>query len=146
MEKRDSTANPRDRKTLYRLPSLAALVTAVGVTACGGSGITNPAFQPEIANTTDSFQLQATGVSKVTQTLTYSWQNTGTLANIDQSGTISSGAATLVLLDAQGTQVYVGDLTSTGSFTSSAGQAGAWTIKIILSGVSGTLNFRVQKG
>ncbi len=146
MQMRDSNANPRDRKTLYSLPSLAALVTAVGVTACGSSSITNPAFQPEIANTTDSFQLQATGVTNVTQTLTYSWQNTGTLANVDQSGTVSAGTATLVILDAQGTYVYTGDLKSTGSFTSSTGQAGTWTIKVVLSGVSGTLNFRVQKG
>jgi len=146
MEKRDSTANPRDRKTLYSLPSLAALVTAVGVTACGSSSITNPAFQPEIANTTDSFQLQATGVNDVTQTLTYAWQNTGTLANVDQSGAISSGTAILTILDAQGRQVYSGELASTGSYTSGPGQAGAWTIEITLSGVSGTLNVRVQKG
>jgi hypothetical protein len=63
---------------------------------------------------------------------------------VDQSGTISAGTATLTIRDAAGTQVYTKSLTTTGSFVTSAGQSGAWTIQLVLNGVSGTLNFRVQ--
>jgi hypothetical protein len=84
-------------------------------------------------------------VQGTTQTLTYSWENTGAAANIDQSGQISSGAARLTLRDASGTELYTRALTDTGTFTSASGAAGNWRIEVRLDNVSGTLNFRVQK-
>ena len=103
------------------------------------------AFQPEIINNPDSFSLQATGLDKVTDVLTYTWSNSGTVANIDQSSVISDGTATLTIEDSQGTQVYTKDLSIDGSFTSTAGIAGDWTITVDLSKVKGDLNFTTQK-
>ncbi|HEU4997279.1 MAG TPA: hypothetical protein VFT29_20825 [Gemmatimonadaceae bacterium] len=102
-------------------------------------------FQPEIANATDSFQLQATGVRSVTNTFEYTWQNTGTTANVNQATVVIAGTATLTILDAQGQQVYAKDLAQNGTFQTSAGNAGAWKIRMALTNYSGTLNFRVQK-
>ncbi|HEX6307087.1 MAG TPA: hypothetical protein VFZ69_02800 [Longimicrobiales bacterium] len=117
----------------------------MAVAACSGDSVTNPLFEPEVANLPDNFQFQATAVTHVTQTVTYNWQNSGTTANVDQSGSITGGSAILRVRDDTGTLVYTGDLTSTGSFTSSVGTSGVWTIQLVLTNVSGNLNFRVQK-
>jgi hypothetical protein len=115
------------------------------VTACGDSNPIGPSNQPEIANITDNFQFQASNLIGTTQTLVYSWTNTGTAANIDQSGAISSGQATVTIRDSSNAQVYSGDLKNTGTFVSSTGASGTWRIEVRLNDVTGTLNFRVQK-
>lgn len=102
------------------------------------------AFQPEIINIPDTFSLQATGLDKVTDKLTYTWSKSGTIANIDQSCVITKGTATITIADSQGTEVYTKDLSVDGSFTSSTGVSGDWTITVDLSKVEGDLNFSVQ--
>jgi hypothetical protein len=116
------------------------------MTGCGGEGgLLNPQFQPQITNATDNFQFQTTAVTGVTQTLNYTWQNTGTRATINQACAITQGTATVTIRDAAGTQVYQSNLAANGTFQSTAGQAGAWIIVVAVNNVSGTLNFRVQK-
>jgi hypothetical protein len=114
-------------------------------TACNKSNNSLAAFQPEISNTTDNFQLQATKVQNVTTTLSYDWMNSGTIANIDKSGAVSSGTAKVTIYDANNNQVYTGDLKLTGSQQSATGVTGKWKIILVLTGTAGDLNFRVQK-
>ena len=104
----------------------------------------SPQFEPEIINNTDSFEFKVTGVDNVTQTLTYTWKNTGTQANINQSSTITSGSASLKI-EANGDVVYQKDLKDNGSFTSVFGFSGDWKIIVTLSKMSGDINFRVEK-
>ncbi len=111
----------------------------------GGNSALNPQFQPQVANLQDNFQFQSTGVQNVTQTLTYTWQNSGTGASINQACTVAPGTAFIHLLDASGKAVYSADLAANGTFSSIAGTAGAWTIQVVLTNVNGTINFRVQK-
>ena len=119
-----------------------AAFTAAATIACNDS---LAPFQPEIANLPDNFQAQATGVQNVTSNLEYTWQNSGTTANVNQATVISGGAATLTVLDAQSVQVYTKDLGANGTFQTSAGTAGAWKVRVALVNFSGTLNFRLQK-
>ena len=130
---------------LRKLCLVVAVALVVNVGCSNRNGLNNPAFQPQISNQTDNFQLQATNVANVTQTLQYAWQNTGTSANVNQATVLTAGAATLTILDANGQQVYTNSLTANGTFQTSTGTAGTWTIRVVLSGVSGTLNFRAQK-
>ena len=112
------------------------------------SGATNPigpSNQLEVGNAPDSFQLQASNLARTTQTLTYSWTNTGSVANVNQSGQITSGEALLTIRDGSNVQVYSRNLRDTGTFTTSSGATGSWRIEVRLTGVTGTLNFRVQK-
>jgi hypothetical protein len=102
-------------------------------------------FQPEIANAADSFQFQATGVKDLTWSHDYAWVNTGTTANVDHSSVVTTGTATLIIRDANGTQVYSSPLNPSGSVTTGAGTSGTWTIRVELVTLDGTLNFRVQK-
>jgi len=128
----------------FRRPLWLLLVLAL-VAACGDSNPIGPSNQPEIANNPDNFQFQASNLSRTTQTLTYSWTNSGTVANIDHSGQISAGEATLTLRDSANALLYTGDLKNTGTFISSAGATGTWRIEVRLVDVTGTVNFRVQK-
>ena len=128
---------------LYRLGCLWFALALVA--ACGDSNPIGPSNQPEVANNPDNFQFQASNLTSTSQTLTYSWVNTGTAANVDQSGAISSGQATVTLRDAANALVYSGDLRNTGTFISSSGGSGTWRIEVRLTDVTGMLNFRVQK-
>jgi hypothetical protein len=121
------------------------LIAALAGSACDSGQALGPANQLEVTNSTDNFQAQATAMDNVSQTLTYTWQMSGTVANVDQSGTVTHGDGTLTILDDTGAQVYTKTLAQTGSFQTSAGTAGAWTIRIELGAVSGVLNVRVQK-
>ena len=122
------------------------IALALALVACDGSNPIGPSNQPEIANNPDNFQFQASNLARTTQTLTYLWTNTAAVAKVDQSGRIDSGEATLILRDASGHEVYSGMLASTGTFKSSSGTAGSWRIEVRLTEVTGTLNFRVQRG
>jgi hypothetical protein len=128
---------------LFRLILPVALIAAGG---CGGKNVlTNPAFQPEIVNLTDSFSLQATNVTGVTQTIQWTWQNTGTNAVIDHSSMITGGTAIMTILDSNGVQLYMEPLAQSGNPNIGSGAPGGWVIRLTLTNVSGTLNFRVQK-
>jgi hypothetical protein len=135
---------------MNRRQVLVGLAGVVGTAACGGGGATTnpigPSNQPEIGNSPDNFQFQASSLSRTTQTLTYTWTNTGTFADVNQSGRIDAGDATLTLRDGAGNQVYTRSLRNTGTFASARGAAGPWRIDVQISEVTGTLNFRVQKG
>lgn len=136
---------------MFRFQKTALIVLALvgpGLLAagCGGSDtVLGPQVQPEIVNQTDSFAFQATGAQNVTQTLTYTWANTGVSASVDQSCSINSGAGTIEIRDANNTTVYSGNLVEGGSYQSQSGTTGDWTIVVHLTQLSGTLNFRVQK-
>ena len=120
-----------------------ALALTLGVAACSSGNVLGPENQLSVTNNPGSFQIQATALNNVEQTLSYTWENTGTTANVNQSGSLS-GTATLTITDADGTQVYTRSLTDTGTFQTDAGTTGDWTIRVVFSGASGALDFRVQ--
>ena len=133
---------------------LRGLVRAVALAAVAGSGTwlagcsdspAAPGIQPEIINQPGNFEYQVSDVQGYTGTLSYSWQNNGVQANVDQSTTVSGGSVTLRILDATGAQVYSRSLAENGSFATTAGQAGTWTLRVIYSGaVAPVVNFRAQ--
>lgn len=123
---------------------VAALVM---LSACGSDNPADPLadFEPEVNNSTDSFQLQASDVADVGAVLQYSWENTGSLASVDHSTTTADGAAGLVIRDGDDTIVYEQGLAPSLNEDTAAGSSGTWTITLALTDYSGTLNFRVQK-
>ncbi len=122
------------------------LIAAVALSAaCGGASATAPRYQPQVSNVSNNFAFQVTALQNVSDDLQYSWQNDGTTANVNQSPSNLSGTATLVVLNAAGTQVYSRSLAENGTFSTGTGTAGKWTIRVHLSNASGAVNFRVQK-
>lgn len=128
--------------SIVRAVSVAVLL-AVGAGACSSNPL--EPFQPEITNATDNFELQATAVTGVTSTQTYSWTNTGTRATINHSTTTSAGTAVVTIRDGAGAVVYTKALVPSLNEATALGTAGTWTIVLTLTGYSGTLNFRAQK-
>jgi hypothetical protein len=112
--------------------------------ACSDANVIGPGNQLEVSNNPGIFEWQVTALDKVTQTLTYSWTNPGTLANVNQSSSVSSGTATVHVSDQSGTEVYSRSLGQNGTFQTSAGATGAWTVVVTLDEVSGTLNFSLD--
>jgi hypothetical protein len=131
-----------------RIPRAVAavvLTTIAVLAACSNSTGPLAPFQPQISNLADNFQFQATGVTNATWTYTYSWSNSGDSATVNQATTVTGGAATLIVLDKNGTQLYSQSLSANGTFGMTKGVAGMWTVKVVFAGYSGTVNFRVQK-
>lgn len=121
------------------------LAGTLALGACDSGNALGPNNQLEVTNAADNFAIQATALDHVSQTLTYTWAMSGAAANVNQSGSVAAGTGTLVILDDAGTEVYTHTLSETGTFQTSPGVPGAWTIRIVLSGMSGVLNVRVQK-
>jgi hypothetical protein len=108
-------------RNIISLLTACLILMAIGCSTGNGGTPLPPAFQPHVVDRQDDFQFAVTGVSKVTQTLTYQWQNTGDAATIDQTGSVSAGGAMIKVLDASNSTVYSADLNSSGSFVSTTG-------------------------
>lgn len=126
--------------------AVCMLPLLVFVASCGGSNPTQPLsnFQPEIVNTADNFQFQATALTQVGATVSTPWQNSGTQATIDHSSAITAGTTLLQIFDADGTEVYSDSLQASASGLTAVGTTGSWQVVVTLTDVDGTLNFRVQ--
>lgn len=125
----------------------AALIALVVVAGCG-DGPTAPGIQPQITNLTDAFSYQVSSIQSFSGTYNYTWQNTGTAAKITHASDAgSTGTATLTVKDGAGTQVYSGQLVSSGQpLTAPVGVAGAWTITVVYGNYSNSqVNFGVVK-
>lgn len=133
------------QQTVVRFHRMALALSLTALAACSSSNVIGPENEPEVNNATDNFQWQVSNLDNVSQTLSYTWQNTGTAANVNQSTNPSGGSVRLRIRDADGTEVYSRSLSENGTFLTTGGTTGAWTIDVELSGASGTFNFRVQK-
>ena len=122
----------------------AGMTLVLALAACDGARIIGPANQLEVANVPGTFEWQVTALRRVTQTLTYTWTNPGATANVNQASSLSSGTATLVVRDAANVQVYPRSLSDNGTFNTTVGASGAWTVVVTLTDAHGTLNFRLD--
>jgi hypothetical protein len=127
-----------------RFAAVAALALSA---ACGGGAdnATAPQYQPQVVNLQNDFAFQVTALQNVSDNVQYTWKNDGTAASVNQSPSNLSGSVSLVILDAAGTQVYSRSLVDNGTFTTTAGTAGNWTVRVRFSQASGAVNFRLQK-
>lgn len=122
------------------------VLAAIGsVVACGDSTGPLAPFQPQISNAPDNFQFQASGVTNVTYTFTYTWSNSGDSATVNQATTTAGGSVTLTVSDSNGAQLFSQTLGSSGTLGMTKGVHGNWTIKVVFTNYTGTVNFRVQK-
>lgn len=125
---------------------LVLLALCIPLAACNKKSTSLAPFQPQIINTQDAFQFQATNVANVSTTLTYPWKNAGTRATVNHSTTTTGGSTLLTIKDSVGTTVYSKALVpSLNEPTSPVGIAGTWSVTVTLTNYSGTINFRVEK-
>lgn len=126
---------------------MRTLRTVLAVVASFTASACDPirAYSPVATNVTDSFEYQATGARAAGATHEYSWMTTGTTATVIENSNITGGKVSILILDATGTQVYLKDLGTNGTFQTSAGTAGTWLIRIVVANLSGSVNIKVQK-
>ncbi len=129
---------------MARLPlarPYAVALLLLGLAACGDG--TDPTFDPVVVNTTDNFTFQIAGMSDVSETRQYTWQNSSTTAVVARTTSVSAGTGTLTILDADGIQVYSAPLDTESSGSTQPGVAGAWTVRIALTNAGGGFNFTI---
>jgi hypothetical protein len=133
-------------RTAAWIRGMIAATCILAVPGCGSSanGI-GPENQLEVTNALDQFQFQLTALDHISDRRGYDWVNTGTQATIDISEAITGGSAILTITDAVGTVMYEKDIADDQDGTTPVGVAGTWRIEVVLSGTTGTFNFRVQK-
>ena len=119
-----------------RLFATALALLALG--ACSDSGsILGPDNQVEVSNVADAFHWQASSLTDVSDTETYSWTITTTTASVSHSNAALSGTATVTVTDADGTQVYTSALSDASvDATTTAGTAGTWSVIVTLNGAT----------
>ena len=135
------------RTAVLRLLRASAATAVVLVVGCGDNP-TAPGIEPQVTNLSDAFSYQVSSIQDFTGSYSYTWQNTGTVAKITHASDAgAAGSATLTVKDAEGTQVYSGQLATSGEPQSDpAGVAGAWTITIVYTDYSNSqVNFAVLK-
>ena len=128
-----------------RLFSLLALLALVLLAGCDTRLPTLPRFQPQVINTPNDFGLQTGVLEQATEEVQYLWRNDSTSTSVIQSPTNLTGDASLFILDGAGTQVYQRSLAENGTFTTTKGVPGDWTIRVRLREVSGALSLRLRK-
>ena len=117
---------------------------AVGLIAACGSSPTIPGNAIEVNNVPDDFRIQIFGLGNVTDTLSYTWENTGTQATVDISQGLS-GSAVLSIADDAGSIVYQDDIVNDNDANTSVGVAGSWTIRIVFADASGFFSVDIDR-
>ena len=130
------------RTRLIWLSVLAAIALLV---ACDTRVVTEPQYQPQVINLRNDFTFQVAGLEEYTSDVVYSWDSDGTAASVTQSPSLLTGTAMLFILDGAGAQVYQRSLGENGTFTTTTGVPGKWTVRLKFFEASGTASFRVTK-
>ena len=123
----------------YALAALALLA------ACETAIVSEPVYQPQVINAPNNFAYQVTGLDLFTSDAIYSWVSDGRPASVLQSPTLLTGAVTLFIADATGVQVYQRSLAENGTFLTTAGAPGTWTVRLKFLDASGSATFHLTK-
>jgi hypothetical protein len=130
------------RLRIHTLVTLAALALA---SACEQRVTTPPLFEPQVVILPNEFSLQVSSLDNVTDERVYTWQSDGAAATVNQVPTGLTGTVSLFVLDGAGTQVYQHALTDTGTFTTSPGAPGSWSVRVHLEDAKGGFSFHLKK-
>ena len=133
----------RARHLLSTALALGLALTASG--ACDTRIQPVPQLEPQVVNLRNSFNFQAVNLIGVIQEVTYQWQIDGTTATVAQNPTALLGDATVFVTDAKGVQVYQRSLAENGSFTTTAGVPGTWTIRLRFNDASGDVAVQLNR-
>ncbi|MBI4420399.1 MAG: hypothetical protein HY560_06195 [Gemmatimonadetes bacterium] len=121
------------------------LLALVVLAACGPD--VGPTTSLQVRNDADDFAFIAQTFDRtVNDSLVYTWQHTGTLAEVTQDTRVTAGTATLTIRDAAGAQVYNRSLAESGTFATAVGSAGNWGVEVVFKGLVGDIVFELKKG
>ncbi len=119
---------------------LALLIVA----ACNRGEPFGPDNRPEFSNDTNLFQWRADAMENISETQSFTWQNTGGWAIVRADPELTEGNALLRIWGATARPVFARDLERQFAAPTLLDTAGAWTIEIRLSAATGSLVLRVE--
>ena len=128
-----------------RLFAPRTLVALALLAACDQAIVSEPVYQPQIVNVRNDFAYQVLGLDVFTSEAVYAWQSDGAAATVMQSPNVLTGTATLFIADGSGAQVYQRSLAENGTFTTTAGVPGTWTVRLKFQEASGDATFHLTK-
>ncbi len=107
--------------------------------------VIGPDNNPRLVNVTDTLSYQADGLDNVNQTLTWTWNNSGSTATITftKEHLVPHGITQLTVTDANGTVVYDLNIQLIWNEVqhTDSGAPGAWTVNLGMFGTTGDLDF-----
>ncbi len=122
----------------------SVLVGAVAIVACQDSIIKylGPANQEIETVLPDSLRYQASDLDNVTDTRSWSWTMTGSVAAVHHKSFVHHGQGRLTILDAAGDTVYrMVPLEYELENETATGQPGVWDVNLELFGARGRVDF-----
>lgn len=125
-----------------RALGIAAVALTVSVTFLKCTDFVAP-YSPTVTDTLNYFEYAAP-VAGVTTTSRYFWETSGTAANVNLLNTVTSGVATITIVDDDSALIFTHALDGSGVVGTGSGAAGFWKITVALSNASGTLHFTVE--
>jgi hypothetical protein len=125
--------------------TLPTALVVLALWACDTRVPSVPELDPQVVNLRNDFAFQATGLTGVNEDVVYSWQIDGTTATVEQVPTLLLGGATIFVSDSRGVQVYQRSLAENGSFVTTTGVPGTWTIRMHFADASGDVGLHLAK-
>ena len=125
--------------------ALAFLMPVAILMACGEDTTLGPVNAVEVTNSVDNFLFRVSNLENISDTRSYTWENTGTQATIDITQSIVGGSVILTIRDDAGTVVHQEDIADDNDTDTAVGVAGSWAIEVRLQNTTGGFDFRVQK-
>ena len=113
--------------------------------ACDTRVVTEPVYQPQVINVRNDFAYQVTGLEEFSSDVVYAWESDGRPATVLQSPQVLTGNATLFIADGAGVQVYQRSLAENGTFATTAGAPGTWSVRLKFLEASGSATFHLTK-
>ena len=135
------------RRALRRVAVLVTIAIGGGL-ACQDTIVRSlaPENNPQEYVQPDSFRFQAFELNNVTDELTWTWPNTGSVAVVMHRSFVHHGHGRIVILDAQADTVYdVGTLENELDNETAESTSGDWTITLQLFGAKGRVDFSVVR-
>lgn len=128
-------------------PRFLALAASAALLTAGCNDIVTqigPENDPTVTNEVGTFRYEAHDLDDVHEEFSFIWQNPGIQAKVLHRGFVPHGSNIIVILDADGTEVYRHDMLFEVDDVTAVGVAGAWTVEFLLHGTTGRIDMQLE--
>lgn len=125
--------------------TLALAIVLAGSAMCSHDNIIGPENQLLVSLDPDNFQFKVSNLARVSQSVGYTWVNTGVSASVSNSSNLIGGTTSVTVRGPTGTVLYQSDLLTNGASSTMTGTAGNWEILFTFSKTDGNVTFQLQR-
>jgi hypothetical protein len=128
-------------------PRFLAIAASAALLTAGCNDVVTqigPENDPTVTNEVGTFRYEAHDLDDVHEEFSFIWQNPGTQAKVLHRGFVPHGSNIIVILDADGTEVYRHDMLFEVDDVTAVGVPGAWTVEFLLHGTTGRIDMQLE--